>query len=325
MRTTRPYSMRSTAVIPTSLKVTSGASGFKVMDPFDWTKDKAIYQRWQMWSEKARHALEAMEGDSEKTKISYFHHWIGGEGMGKIESWKNKKILISQEEYDRLEDKEGKYSSEKIENYFTLFESLLALQSNPLLAVEELHFAKQGSMDSGEFHAHVVKIAKRCRFPCTKHAAYDHRQNKGKSNKSKQASGKNQGQNNSGAQGSSNSSHQSRKPPGMEGKCMRCGKPDHQLGQKCPAKNAKCKDFHKIGHFHKVCQTNKRAREPILFKHHPRMMMTPTLIKMESDNQIHQGKMCLSLVNDIEATRGTQGNTSNFPSPNILRDPTNTT
>ena len=26
---------RSTAVIPTSLKVTSGASGFKVMDPFD--------------------------------------------------------------------------------------------------------------------------------------------------------------------------------------------------------------------------------------------------------------------------------------------------
>ena len=36
---------RSTTVIPTSLKVTSGANGFKVMDPFDWTKDKAIYQR----------------------------------------------------------------------------------------------------------------------------------------------------------------------------------------------------------------------------------------------------------------------------------------
>ena len=111
-----------------------------------------------------------MEGDSEKTKISYFHHWIDGEGVGKIESWKNKKILISQVEYDRLEEdeKEGKYSSEKIESYFTLFESLLAPKSNPLLAVEELHFAKQGSMDSGEFHAHVVKIAKRCKFPCAK-------------------------------------------------------------------------------------------------------------------------------------------------------------
>ena len=82
---------RSAAVIPTSLKVTSEANGFKVMDPFDWKKDKAIYQRWQLWSEKTRLALEAMEGDSEKTKISYSHHWINGEGMGHIEPWKNSK------------------------------------------------------------------------------------------------------------------------------------------------------------------------------------------------------------------------------------------
>ena len=135
---------RSTTVIPTSLKVTSRANGFKVMDPFDWTKDKAIYQRWQLWSEKARLALDAMEGDSEKSKISYFHHWVNGEGIGHIESWKNNKTLISQSEYDRLEEhqKEGKYSSEQIESYFTLFESLLAPKSNRLLGVEELHFAK---------------------------------------------------------------------------------------------------------------------------------------------------------------------------------------
>ena len=50
------------------------------------------------------------------------------------------------------------------------------------------------------------------------------------------------------------------KPPEMEGKCMRCGKPEHQLGQKCPAKNAKCKECHKIGHFHKVCQSKKRGK-----------------------------------------------------------------
>ena len=158
---------RSAPVIPTSLKVTSGANGFKVMDPFDWTKDKAIYQRWQLWSEKARLALDAMEGDSEKTKISYFHHWINGEGMGHIESGKNNKTLIHQSEYDGLEEyqKEGKYCSEKIESYFILFESLLAPKSNPLLAVEKLHFTKQGSMTSGEFHSHIVKIAKRCQFP----------------------------------------------------------------------------------------------------------------------------------------------------------------
>ena len=44
---------RAAAAMPASLKKTSRALGFKVMDPFDWTKDKAIYQRWQMWSEKA--------------------------------------------------------------------------------------------------------------------------------------------------------------------------------------------------------------------------------------------------------------------------------
>ena len=109
-----------------------------------------------------------MEGDSEKTKISYFHHWINGEGMRQTEAWKNSKTLISQSTYDELEnkDKEGKYSSECIESYFTSFELLLAPKSNPLLAVEDLHFAKQGSMTSGEFYSHIVKIVKRCQFSC---------------------------------------------------------------------------------------------------------------------------------------------------------------
>ena len=256
---------RGTATLQASLKVSSGANGFKVMDPFNWTKDESIYQRLQLWSEKARLALDAIKGDSEKTKIFYFHHWINGEGMGDIESWKNSKTLISQSACDELESTEGKYYSEHIESYFALFELLLAPKSNPLLAVEELHFAKQGSMTSGEFHSHIVKIAKRCKFPnpeaeerairnaiflgmssqqardkainlmneeakeltveflmnqlaiedCNAQhkilsqlnssssmnlAAYDCRQNKGKSNKPKHTSGKNVGQNNSGAQ-----------------------------------------------------------------------------------------------------------------------------
>ena len=180
-------------------------------------------------------------------------------------------------------------------------------------------------MTSGEFHSHIVKIAKRCKFPnpeaeerairdaiflgmnsqwardkainlmneeakelkveflmnqfaiedcnaqhkilsqlnsssSVNFAAYDCRQNKGKSNKSKCTSGKNVGQNNSRVQTSSNNNHPSRKPPGMEGKCMRCGKPEHHPGQKCATKNAKCKECHKIGHFYKVCQSKKRGR-----------------------------------------------------------------
>ena len=120
-------------------------------------------------------------------------------------------------------------------------------------------------------------------------AAYDHGQNKDKNSKTNRSNGKDQGQNYSGAQGSSHSSHQSRKPPGMEDKCMTCGKQEHQLGQRYPAKNAKCKDCHKIVHFHKVCQSKKRSKQRANPVQTPQDMMTPSLMKMESDNQIHQG------------------------------------
>ena len=99
-----------------TLKVTSSTDGFRVMEPFDWTSDKNIYQRWQLWSHKARLALDTMEGDNEKTKISYLHHWLDGKGISKIKGWINSKALITQAEYDALEerDRKGKYSLDKI-------------------------------------------------------------------------------------------------------------------------------------------------------------------------------------------------------------------
>ena len=42
---------------------------------------------------------------------------------------------------------------------------------------------------------------------------------------------------------------------------MRCENKEHQPGQKCPAKNAKCKSCHKIGHFHCVCMSKKRGKQ----------------------------------------------------------------
>ena len=50
---------------------------------------------------------------------------------------------------------------------------------------------------------------------------------------------------------------------------MRCEKLEHQPGQKCPAKNAKCKDCHKIGHSHKVCQSRKRTKRANLVQTPP--------------------------------------------------------
>ena len=313
---------------PSTLKVTSSSEGFRVMDPFDWTMDKNIYQRWKLWSHKARLALDAMEGDNEKTKISYLHHWLDGKGISKIKGWKNSKTLISQAEYDALEerDRKGKYSLDQVESYFALVENILTPRSNPLLAMEELHLAKQGSMTSEEFYSQVLKIVKRCQFPnqeaeerairdaifigmnsqrardkainlmneeegrevtveflmnhlavedgnthqrflsqldsnsSMNMVAYDRRQNRGKSNRVKNSSRREREQNKSRVQTSSSTTQPSRKPPGMEGKCMRCGKPEHQQGEKCAARNAKCKECHKIGHFYKVCQLSKRTR-----------------------------------------------------------------
>ena len=313
--------------LSSTLKVTSSTDGFRVMDPFDWTHDKNIYQRWQLWSHKARLALNAMEGHGDTAKISYIHHWLDGKGISNIQGWRNSKILISQEEYDALEerDRKGRYSSDKIESYFSLVENILTPRSNPLLAVEELHLAKQGSMTSQEFHSQILEIVKRCRFPnqaaeeravrdaifigmnsqrtkdkainfmneeegkevtveflmnhlevedgnsqhrflsqldsstSVNMVAYNRRQNKGKSNRSRNSNGREREQNKPRGHNSSSTVQTSRKPPGMEGKCMRCGRPEHQQGEKCAARHAKCKDCHKIGHFYKVCQSSKRT------------------------------------------------------------------
>ena len=144
-------------------------------------------------------------------------------------------------------------------------------------------------------------------------AAYNHRQNKGKSNKSKCTSGKNVGQNDSGVQTSSNNNHPSRKSPGMEGKCMRCAKPEHQPGQKCAAKNAKCKEYHNIGHFYKVCQSKKRGRKANLVKIAPQSEQNTHI----DENGVRQPnpptENMLKIVNHIGATRGSREKHLKFP------------
>ena len=49
--------------------------------------------------------------------------------MAQIKSWKNNKTLLKQEDYDKLDEtqREGKYSLNKIESHFTLFENMLTL------------------------------------------------------------------------------------------------------------------------------------------------------------------------------------------------------
>ena len=64
--------------------------------------------------------------------------------MAKIKSWKNSKTIISQEDYEKLDEdpKRRQVLFRQIESYFILFESLLAPKANPLLAVKELCFTQ---------------------------------------------------------------------------------------------------------------------------------------------------------------------------------------
>ena len=153
--------------------------------------------------------------------------------------------------------------------------------------------------------------------------AYDRRQNRGKSNKGKQNSGRNWAQNKTRVQTSSSTAQPSRKPPGMEGKCMRCGKPEHQQGEKCAAKNEKCKECHKIGHFYKVCQSKKRTTRANLAQIAPQAEQDTYYNPQAEQNTYidengirqHNPPMVnmLKLVNHIGTTSGSQGNHLKFP------------
>ena len=93
---------------------------------------------------------------------------------------------------------------------------------------------------------------------------------------------------------------------------MRCGKLEHQPGQKCAAKNAKCKECHKIGHFHKVCQSKKRGRRAHLVQTASPQSEQDTHI---DENGVRQPNPLLvnKIVNHIGATKGSQEKHLKFP------------
>ena len=94
---------------------------------------------------------------------------------------------------------------------------------------------------------------------------------------------------------------------------MRCGKPEHQPGQKCAAKNAKCKDCQKIGHFYKVCQSKKKARRANLAQVAPQTEQDTDI----NENGVRQPNPpmvnMLKIVNYIGATSGSQEKHLKFP------------
>ena len=94
---------------------------------------------------------------------------------------------------------------------------------------------------------------------------------------------------------------------------MRCGKPEHQPGHKCPATNAKCKDCHKLGHFHKVCQSKKRGKRADLVQTSPQDE-GDTHINENGVRQLNPPRVnMLKIVNHIGTNKGPQGKHLKFP------------
>ena len=110
----------------------------------------------------------------------------------------------------------------------------------------------------------------------------------------------------------------------MEDKCMRCGKPEHQQGEKCAAKNAKCKECHKIGHFYKVCQSKKRDKKEANLAQATLQAEQDIYYNPQAKQDTHIDECgirqpnppmvnMLRITNHIGTTSGSQGNHLKFP------------
>ena len=89
---------------------------------------------------------------------------------------------------------------------------------------------------------------------------------------------------------------------------MRCGRPEHQQGEKCAARHAKCKDCHKIGHFYKVCQSSKRTVRTNLAQVTPQEERDNTFIDECGYTQPAPPVVnMVKIVNHTGTTKGSQG------------------
>ena len=92
----------------------------------------------------------------------------------------------------------------------------------------------------------------------------------------------------------------------MEGKCMRCGRPEHEQGEKCAARHAKCKDCHKIGHFYKVCQSSKRTVRANLAQITPQDMNDTHIDECGYTQPNPPAINMLKVINNTGTTSGTE-------------------
>ena len=87
---------------------------------------------------------------------------------------------------------------------------------------------------------------------------------------------------------------------------MRCGRPEHEQGEKCAARHAKCKDCHKIGHFYKVCQSSKRTARANLAQITPQDMDDTHIDECGYTQPNPPAINMLKVINNTGTTSGTE-------------------
>ena len=92
---------------------------------------------------------------------------------------------------------------------------------------------------------------------------------------------------------------------------MRCGRPEHQQGEKCAARHTKCKVCHKIGHFYKVCQSSKKTARANLAQVTPQDMDDTHIDECGYVQPNPPAINMLKVVNNTGTTSGTE--TLKFP------------
>ena len=144
-------------------------------------------------------------------------------------------------------------------------------------------------------------------------AAYDRRQNRGKSNKPKQPSGRNGAQNKSRVQTSSSTAQPSRKPPGMEGKCMRLWKTRTSARPKMCSQECKVQRLSQDWTLLQVCQSKEKTRRANLAQATPQAEQDTHI----DENGVRQPNPpmvnMLKIVNHIGTTSGSQEKHLKFP------------
>ena len=81
-------SIQAKIVIILTKYIENGYSLLETGPKLDWTRDKKIFDCYQIWKEKVELIFSsALEESSAKQKVSYLRYWMGEQGIPLIKKW----------------------------------------------------------------------------------------------------------------------------------------------------------------------------------------------------------------------------------------------